>query len=89
MQSTTPAQFAPSPIGRLLSREQLRLKGIHLSNPTLLRLEKAGKFPKRIYAGAKTPLWSEVELDAHLTVSRDVPTLTAPALKARHPRAEQ
>lgn len=79
-----PDHFHPSPIGRLLTREQLKLKGISLSNPTLLRLEKAGQFPHRIYLGRKTPAWSEVELDRHLDASRAIPTMTEKALAARH-----
>jgi prophage regulatory protein len=33
-----------------------------MSNTHMLRLEKAGKFPKRIYLGEKSPVWIEREI---------------------------
>jgi predicted DNA-binding transcriptional regulator AlpA len=47
---------------RLLSREDLKQKGIHFSASHLWRLMNAGKFPRRIKIGEKN-CWLENEID--------------------------
>ena len=39
---------------------------VRLSDPTIWRLEKAGKFPRRIKLGAGSVGWFEDEVDAWL-----------------------
>ena len=59
------AQSAPSQ--RLLyDRSDLVRRGIKLSPSTLLRLEAAGEFPKRIYLGRHSVAWLAVEIHAHI-----------------------
>ncbi len=41
-------------------------KGIVWSRVYLARLEKAGKFPRRIRLGANSVAWDEAEIDAWL-----------------------
>lgn len=41
-------------------------KGIPWSRPHVDRLEKAGKFPKRVQLGENTVAWDEAEIDAML-----------------------
>jgi prophage regulatory protein len=50
----------------LISYESLATKGIRLSKCQLWRLEKAGKFPKRVPISAARHAWVEHEIDAHL-----------------------
>ena len=47
---------------RVLTRNDLRDYNLCLSNTHMLRLEKAGRFPKRVYLGEKTPVWLEEEI---------------------------
>ena len=50
---------------RFLRHAQLRqMKGIPFSQAHLGRLEKAGRFPRRVFLGPKTVAWREDELDA-------------------------
>jgi prophage regulatory protein len=55
---------------RLIAYEELRAKGIPFSKPHIWRLEKQGRFPKRIYigneGGRSSYAWSEAEIDAHI-----------------------
>lgn len=51
----------------LLTRGDLPRMGIRISNSTLLRLEAAGKFPKRVRIGAHSVAWLASEIDAHVT----------------------
>ena len=51
---------------KLLSRKGLATRGISLSNSQLLRLEKAGKFPRRSYISPRKPVWDENAIDQHL-----------------------
>lgn len=52
---------------RLLRFRELKaLKGIGWSRVHLGRLEKLGKFPRRIQVGANTVCWCEDEVDAFL-----------------------
>lgn len=50
----------------LLAREDLPRLGLNLSPSTLLRLEAAGKFPKRIRIGAHSVAWLASEIYAHI-----------------------
>ena len=45
---------------------QLKTKGIPWSRIHVDRLEKAGKFPRRVQLGGNTVAWVEDEIDAHL-----------------------
>lgn len=47
---------------RVLTRNDLRDLNLAMSNTHMLRLEKVGKFPRRIYLGEKTPVWLENEI---------------------------
>lgn len=51
----------------ILDRTALRRRGFRQSNSTLLRLETAGRFPRRVYVGRK-PGWLAAEIDAFLDV---------------------
>jgi prophage regulatory protein len=48
---------------RLLSRDDLINKGIPFSRVHLWRLEKAGKFPKRVPISASRHGWADDEID--------------------------
>lgn len=50
----------------LLTREDLPRLGLNLSPSTLLRLEAAGQFPKRVRIGAHSVAWLASEIDAHI-----------------------
>lgn len=53
--------------GRLLyTRKHLLRLGISLSNSSLLRIEAAGKFPKRIRIGAHSVAWIAAEIHDHI-----------------------
>lgn len=57
---------------RLLTRFDLRDLGIRYVNVSLLRLERAGKFPKRVYLSSHRVAWWESEIHAYLdTKSRE------------------
>ena len=49
---------------RILDRKALRAKGVSYSNVHLLRLEPAGKFPKRFNLTENRVAWLEEEIDA-------------------------
>jgi prophage regulatory protein len=51
---------------RLIPYEALRAKCIGYSKPHLWRLEKAGKFPKRVPIGAGRYGYVEAEIDAYI-----------------------
>jgi prophage regulatory protein len=58
----------------LLPYEKLREKGIPYSKPHLWRLEKAGRFPKRVPIGAGRYAYVESEIDdfiARMIAARD------------------
>jgi predicted DNA-binding transcriptional regulator AlpA len=58
--------------GRVLyTRVDLRRLGISISNSTLLRLEAAGKWPKRVHIGDHSVVWLRDEVDAHITQLAD------------------
>lgn len=53
----------------MLDRKALKAKGVPFSNPHLLELEAAGRFPRRLYLGEKGKgrvAWVESEVDAWL-----------------------
>jgi prophage regulatory protein len=52
---------------RLIPYEDLRAKCIRYSKPHLWRLEKAGKFPKRVPVGASRYGYVEDEVDAWIS----------------------
>jgi prophage regulatory protein len=65
-------QMAP----RLIPYEALKAKCIMYSKPHLWRLEKAGKFPKRVPIGASRYGYLEAEVDAWINAriaARDEP----------------
>ena len=50
---------------KLLSYDELKpVKGINYSKVQLWRLEKAGRFPKRVSIGAARCGWAEHEIDS-------------------------
>lgn len=52
----------PKKSPRLLDRKALRERGVTYSAWHISRLEKAGKFPKRVKFGARV-FWVEAEID--------------------------
>jgi prophage regulatory protein len=48
---------------KLITASDLRIKGITYSKPHLWRLEKGGKFPKRVPIGAGRYAYVETEID--------------------------
>jgi prophage regulatory protein len=66
---------------RVLSYPQLKPeKGIAYSRVHLNRLEREGKFPRRIRLSSNMVAWAEMELDAWLearAAARDQPTTEA------------
>jgi prophage regulatory protein len=51
---------------RLIPHEGLAAKGIPYSKPHVWRLEKRGKFPKRVHLGPGRYAYVEHEIDAHI-----------------------
>jgi prophage regulatory protein len=51
---------------RLIPYESLKSKGVPYSKPHLWRLEKAGKFPRRVAIGAARYGYVENEIDAYI-----------------------
>jgi prophage regulatory protein len=65
---------------RLIPYEALRSKGISYSKVQLWRLERAGKFPRRVPIGAGRHAWVESELDNFIDqkiADRDAKTAAA------------
>lgn len=50
----------------LLTRQDLLKLGLNLSNSTMLRLEAASCFPKRIRIGAHSVAWLASEIHEHI-----------------------
>lgn len=48
----------------LLSRHDLKARGITVSNSSLLRWEQLGRFPRRIRMAGTTVAWLKSEVDA-------------------------
>lgn len=62
----------PRPEVRLIRKQQL-LKKVQLSDPTVWRMEREGRFPKRLQIGANSVAWIEAEVDewiANLAATR-------------------
>ena len=58
-------------MGRLLSYAELSsCKGVRFSMSYLLRLEKAGKFPRRVNIGVRAVAWDEDEVERHINEKR-------------------
>jgi prophage regulatory protein len=55
----------------IYDRSDLRRRGIKVSNSTLLRLEAADRFPKRLRIGHHTVAWLASEVDAHIQTLAD------------------
>jgi prophage regulatory protein len=51
---------------KLVSRSDLRERGIRYSNVHLLRLEEDRKFPHRIYLSPARVAWIESEIDEYI-----------------------
>jgi predicted DNA-binding transcriptional regulator AlpA len=51
----------------IYSRADLVERGISFSDQWLLRMERDGKFPKRVAIGARRIGWVAAEVEAHLT----------------------
>jgi prophage regulatory protein len=51
---------------RLIPYEELGAKGIRLSRVQLWRLERAGKFPRRVPTSPGRHAWVEEEIDQHI-----------------------
>jgi prophage regulatory protein len=67
-------------MGRLLTKDELdEIKGIHLSRSQLWRLERAGKFPRRVQLGENSIRWDEAEIDAHLNAKKAARPASPPA----------
>lgn len=49
--------------GNLLTYERLNERGITYTSRHLLRLEKNGKFPPRVYLSTNHVVWSESEIN--------------------------
>jgi prophage regulatory protein len=72
VQPPTSVPIKPETLKPLLySYEDLRRLGIKLSHSTLQRLEKAGRFPRRLYLGAHSLVWVASEVLAHITALAD------------------
>ena len=67
--------------GRLLGFKQLKTeKGISYCRMHIDRLEKAGRFPKRVHVGENRVAWIEAEIDGWvdgLVARRDAATKAA------------
>ena len=70
------ASTPPAPIlstqTRVLTRASLKAYGIPFSNPTLLRLERRGEFPKRFFLTPKTPAWTMDDITAWIATRQTV-----------------
>ncbi len=61
----------------LLTRGDLRVRGISYSNPHLIDLERRGRFPRRVTLSPAKVAWVEAEVDSWLAdhlASRPLPT---------------
>jgi predicted DNA-binding transcriptional regulator AlpA len=55
---------------KLLTRAELKAIGIWQSNTTLLRLEAAGRFPRRLRIGDTSICWDQAEIMAWIDERR-------------------
>lgn len=68
------ALFSSATPLRFLTRAQLKeAKGIGWSNPVLLRKERRGEFPQRVYLSQKVPVWLESSIDAWMLAKMNGP----------------
>ena len=51
---------------KFLRHDDLKSKGIGWSRTHIIRLERAGRFPKRVRIGANAFGYVESEIDAHI-----------------------
>ena len=62
---------------KLLTRDDLKNRGIRYTNVHLARLERAGRFPRRVrLGGGRSLTWLETEIDGYIESAvnrRDVP----------------
>lgn len=49
---------------KYITRDDLKHRGLKWTNKHLLALEKAGRFPRRIYLSEKTVVWLLDEIEA-------------------------
>lgn len=50
----------------LYDRQDLRARGVKVSNSTLLRMEARNEFPARLYLSSRTVVWDAEAIDAHI-----------------------
>jgi prophage regulatory protein len=62
----TPKKELPKPNKRILRKPEVQAI-FGLSDVTIYRMEKAGKFPKRLQLGGNSVGWLSTEIDEHLT----------------------
>jgi predicted DNA-binding transcriptional regulator AlpA len=74
----TVSQPAPHYPDRVLTLKQLPLLGIPYCNVHLLRMERAGRFPRRFYLMGGTAVWSESDLIDWLKAEKVKSQSTAP-----------
>ena len=53
-------------MARLIAFEELKALGIPYSKVHIWRLEKAGRFPKRVQVGQRRHGWAEDEINQHI-----------------------
>jgi prophage regulatory protein len=51
---------------KFLRHDDLKAKGIQWSRTHIIRLERAGRFPKRVRIGANSFGYVEAEIDSHI-----------------------
>lgn len=51
---------------KLLTREDLKARGIPFTNKHLIELERTDRFPRRVRLGANTVAWIADEVDAFI-----------------------
>jgi prophage regulatory protein len=65
---------------KLLSREDLRARGIRWSRQHLDRMVKAGEFPRPLKLGAGTCAWLEPEINAWIEARAAERTMITPSI---------
>lgn len=70
--ASTPPTPIPNSCTRVLTRASLKAYGIPFSNPTLLRLERRGEFPRRFFLTPKTPAWNMADITAWIATRQTV-----------------
>ncbi|MBW2631261.1 MAG: AlpA family transcriptional regulator [Deltaproteobacteria bacterium] len=67
---------------RVIRKPEL-LSRVPLSDPTIWRLEKAGRFPKRLQLGGNSVGWIEEEIEAWLAERMAARTIPQGVIEAR------